>query len=182
MDKIFLEAAEEIKEIEGDYVDHPSDPGGQTRWGITKRLARSYNYDGPMKDLSWEKAKEIYHKEYWARNNYHKLKNSKIAKEVFEQAVNLPTINYKERNVLKANVHLQKAYNLASRKKEITVDGLIGPQTLKAINSCNRVVPLFNLLNGMQARHYLEIVEKNDKLKDFIVGWFNKRIRIKKVG
>lgn len=181
MNKIFLKITEEIKDIEGGYANHPSDPGGKTRWGISEWLARAYNYNGPMKELPWEKAREIYHKEYWIRNYYNKIKNRKIAKEVFEQAVNLPTIETKGRNVLKANIHLQKSFNLVS-KNGITVDGLIGPQTIQAVNSCSRVIPLFNILNGLQARHYLEVVEKHPELKAFIVGWFNKRIKITKKG
>jgi lysozyme family protein len=182
LDDIFLEAAAEIKEIEAGYVDHPSDPGGKTRWGISEWLARAYGYNGEMKNLSWPKAKEIYYKEYWTRNKYNKIKNRQIAGEVFEQAVNLPIIELRERKVLKANVYLQKAYNLVTRKKQITVDGLIGPQTLKAINSCSRVIAFLNLLNGLQAKHYLEVVEKYPKLRSFVVGWFNKRITIKNRG
>jgi lysozyme family protein len=177
LDKIFLEEAEKIKEIEGDYVDHPSDPGGKTRWGISEWLARAYNYEGKMSELSWEKAKEIYYREYWLKNKYYNIKNKKIAGEVFEQAINLPYIKYNKRYILKANYHLQKTYNLVS-DKNIIVDGLIGNQTLSAINDFNKINHLYNILNGLQAKHYLEIVEDNPKLKDFIVGWFAQRIKI----
>ena len=181
MDKIFLEATEEIKDIEGGYSNHPADPGGKTKYGITERLARAYGYTGEMRALSWEKARDIYYQEYWIKNKYNQIINRKIAKEVFEQAINLPYIEVNGRFVLKANYHLQKAYNFVS-DNQITVDGLVGPQTIEAVNSCSRVIPFFNMLNGLQAKHYLDVVDSNPKLKAFIVGWFNKRIEIKKKG
>lgn len=46
---------------EGGYVNHPSDPGGQTHYGITKRTARLHGYYGDMQDLPQSKAKSIYH-------------------------------------------------------------------------------------------------------------------------
>ena len=46
---------------EGGYVDHPNDPGGETKYGISKR---SYPNED-IKNLSVERAKEIYHRDYW---------------------------------------------------------------------------------------------------------------------
>lgn len=45
---------------EGGYVNHPSDPGGKTNYGITKRTARLHGYYGDMQDLPKSKAKSIY--------------------------------------------------------------------------------------------------------------------------
>ena len=36
MDK-FEKAVERVLENEGGYVNHPSDPGGETKFGISKR-------------------------------------------------------------------------------------------------------------------------------------------------
>lgn len=35
---------------EGGYVDHPSDKGGPTRWGITQTTARAHGYTGDMRN------------------------------------------------------------------------------------------------------------------------------------
>lgn len=48
---------------EGGYVNDPSDPGGETKWGISKRA----HPDLDIKNLTPEKAAEVYAKDYWDR-------------------------------------------------------------------------------------------------------------------
>jgi lysozyme family protein len=50
---------------EGGYSFNPADPGGETMWGVTARVARASGYAGPMKDLPLEKAKQIARTKYW---------------------------------------------------------------------------------------------------------------------
>ncbi|MEJ2768119.1 glycosyl hydrolase 108 family protein [Mycetohabitans sp. B46] len=33
---------------EGGYSDRRQDPGGETRWGVTRRAALAWGYAGPM--------------------------------------------------------------------------------------------------------------------------------------
>ena len=61
----FDEAFHELLGHEGEYVDHPRDPGGATRWGVTERVAREYGYASDMKVFPVETAKAIYRKQYW---------------------------------------------------------------------------------------------------------------------
>jgi lysozyme family protein len=46
---------------EGGYVNDPDDPGGETKWGISKR----YHPDEDIANLTPERAAEIYKDEYW---------------------------------------------------------------------------------------------------------------------
>lgn len=46
---------------EGGYVNHPNDPGGETKWGIAKR----YHPTEDIKNMTPERAAEIYANEYW---------------------------------------------------------------------------------------------------------------------
>jgi lysozyme family protein len=47
----------------GGYSFYLDDPGGETKWGISKR----YHPNVDIKNLTLEGAKEIYWKEYWER-------------------------------------------------------------------------------------------------------------------
>jgi len=50
---------------EGGYSFDPADPGGETMWGVTARVAHACGYTGAMKDLPLATAKEIAKKKYW---------------------------------------------------------------------------------------------------------------------
>lgn len=61
----FDEAFHKLLGHEGGYSNHPSDPGGETMWGVTARVARANGYSGPMKSMPVEFAKLIYRRHYW---------------------------------------------------------------------------------------------------------------------
>lgn len=46
---------------EGGYVNHPSDPGGETKYGISKRSYPAVD----IKNLTKQDAIEIYRNDYW---------------------------------------------------------------------------------------------------------------------
>lgn len=46
---------------EGGYINNPSDPGGETNWGISKRAYPNVN----IKELTKEAAKKIYFEDFW---------------------------------------------------------------------------------------------------------------------
>lgn len=50
---------------EGGYSNNPNDPGQETMWGITARVARENGYTGAMRDLPIETAKSIARSKYW---------------------------------------------------------------------------------------------------------------------
>ena len=57
----FDKAFDRLMGNEGGYSNNPSDPGGETNWGISKR---SYpNVD--IKNLTSDGAKEIYMRDFW---------------------------------------------------------------------------------------------------------------------
>ncbi len=44
---------------EGGFSDHPDDPGGKTRFGVTEAVARRVGYKGEMRELPLDLAKQI---------------------------------------------------------------------------------------------------------------------------
>lgn len=57
----FYKAVEFVLKHEGGYSNDPDDPGGETNFGIAKK----YHPDVDIKNLTPEKAADIYYNEYW---------------------------------------------------------------------------------------------------------------------
>ena len=165
-----------ILAIEGGYVNHPDDPGGETNYGITKATARSYGYNGPMKELPKDLAKQIYKDWYITKPKLDKIleMSSAIGHKVIDTGVNTGTS--------KAVKFFQHALNILSRNgkdyNKVSEDGSIGPQTINAmlnlqkkrgtVTSCEL---LMKLLDTQLAAHYVSLNKDA-----FIIGWLNGRI------
>ncbi len=101
---------------EGDFSDHPDDPGGKTRFGITEAVARQAGYTGSMRDLPVDLAKRIYLERYWKPVRADDLPPG-IRYVMFDGAVNS--------GPAQATLWLQRALG-------VQADGIIGPKTLAA--------------------------------------------------
>jgi lysozyme family protein len=99
---------------EGGYVNDPRDPGGETKFGISKRAYPQVD----IKNLTLGAAKEIYKRDYWDRAQCDKLPPS-VAYVLFDAAVNS--------GIGQAIRFLQRAINVAD-------DGVIGPMTIAAVS------------------------------------------------
>ncbi len=80
---VFDDAFKAVIGEEGGYIDDAQDPGGETKFGISKR---SYP-DLDIKNLTLDDAKAIYQKNYWQPMRGDDLP-PKIAFQVFDFAVN----------------------------------------------------------------------------------------------
>lgn len=146
----FDESFIKLMEHEGGYVNNLKDPGGETRYGISKRSYPNVN----IKTLTLEGAKIIYKIDYWDKCRCDELPES-VRFDVFDAAVNS--------GVNRATVWLQDALNVKS-------DGIIGAQTLNAVNSVNGDI-LSKRYNGTR----LLFMTTLDGFKVFGRGW-TKRI------
>lgn len=106
---------------EGDFSDHPADPGGKTRFGVTEAVAREVGYRGDMRELPLDLAKRIYKDKYWDAVRADELPPS-IRYVVFDAAVNS--------GPKQALLWLQRAVGTKD-------DGILGPQTLKFTHAAN---------------------------------------------
>ncbi|MBJ8436853.1 hypothetical protein I6M64_05900 [Acinetobacter lactucae] len=168
---------------EGGYVNHPSDHGHATKFGITEAVARSNGYQGDMQDLPLAVAKSIYKQQYWLEPQFDQINeiSPAIAEELFDTAVNC--------GVSFAKPLLQRALNLLNKQgKEgwpnLAVDGQYGPLTLQALSSyLNRSHKeeekvLVRILNIMQGQRYIEITENNPNYEEFFYGWILNRVTL----
>lgn len=118
----FDKALAGVLEIEGDFSDHPTDPGGKTRFGITEVVARANGYYGPMEKLPIELAKQIYRESYWNAVRAEELQWP-VNYFLFDMAVNSGPV---------------AAIQTLQRTLRVAVDGIIGPQTLGAAQAMGR--------------------------------------------
>jgi lysozyme family protein len=95
---------------EGGYVNNPKDPGGETKFGISKRQYP----DVDIKNLTLDGAKAIYRRDYWDVIKGDEMPYA-IAFETFDAAVNHGTD--------RATLLLQEALGVSQ-------DGEIGTVTL----------------------------------------------------
>ena len=144
--------------INGGYTNDPLDPGGETKFGISKRAHPNED----IKNLTVDRSKEIYYKFYWLPSN----------------CTPLVTIGFP----LTAFVIFDTAFNCGSKTAKkllqkcligIEADGIIGSQTMKAIAKCEDLNLAESILIERQ-KYYDLIISKNQTLKKFKNGWTNR--------
>lgn len=109
-------AFEKLLGNEGGYSFNSMDPGGETMWGVTARVARANGYAGEMKAMTKDIAKGVYRKLYWDAVRAEEL-DDPVAFLMFDASVNS--------GVTQAVKWLQRAVGTSE-------DGVLGPVTLKA--------------------------------------------------
>ena len=117
----FDTAFERLIGHEGGYVDHPNDPGGATRYGVTEHVARAHGYTGHMKEFPLDLAKKIYRTTYWDAVRAEDCP-ADVRFDLFDAAVNS--------GPAQAVKWIQRAVGVAD-------DGKIGPKTLLALKMTN---------------------------------------------
>ena len=117
----FDDAFEALLRAEGGYSDHPADPGGATRFGVTQAVARSEGYKGDMREYPLSDAKRVYRKRYWTALRLEEVP-PRIRFDLFDAAVNSGTA---------------QAMKWAQRILQIPDDGKVGPVTIQALNTVN---------------------------------------------
>lgn len=83
----FDQAFDKLLGHEGGYSRHPSDPGGETMWGVTRKVAMQEGYTGDMHVLPREFAKKVYRRKYWDAVSADSLPEI-LRYPVFDAAVN----------------------------------------------------------------------------------------------
>ena len=143
-----------ILKNEGGYVNNPADPGGETNFGICKE---SYP-DVDIKSLTVDGAKVIYKRDFWDKVHGDDIVDQNFATSLLDFAVNA--------GVGTAGKQVQKVLGVA-------VDGVIGQQTIHAINN----TPNFSkgFAKG-RADYYVALVTNKYTDIVFLKGWINRTI------
>jgi len=136
---------------EGGYVNDPHDPGGETKYGISKM---SYP-DLDIKNLTLEQAKAIYFDDFWIKARCHKMP-PKWGIYHFINAVNI--------GVRRANRYLQRAVG-------VKPDGIIGPITLNAIKKTCMSHYAVTIV-----KFYTELAYRWPSKRRYLIGWLRRTI------
>lgn len=151
----FDPAIELVLKHEGGYVNDPHDPGGETNYGIAKRS----HPDEDIKNLTVERAKEIYHDEYWQAIRGDDIKQQCVANNLLDAAV---------------NTGVRTASRQIQRLVSVTDDGHIGPVSIDAINGVGRVLNL--RLSLERVKFYTELARANTARRRYLVGWITRAL------
>lgn len=165
MNEIFSLAVSLVLALEGGYSNNKNDRGGATKYGITSsdfRIWRTSNHQKiePVSVLTKDEAIQIYEKTYWLKHKYNQIAevNPKIAIFMFQFGVNCGD---------------GTAIKILQRLIGVNDDGIIGPQTLKAISNSNEQ-ELIIKLSESQLERYKELVDNDDSQNDFMHGWISR--------
>jgi len=160
MDERFLRAVEFVLAHEGGYVNDPADPGGETKWGISRRSYPELD----IANLTREDAIAIYYRDWWQRYGYDRLMSPTIAAKVLDLSVHV--------GPRQAHMMLQRALHAVGRR-DVAVDGIIGPKTISAANAAPPDA-LLAALRAEAAAYYRQLIERNPALKKYERGWMNR--------
>lgn len=145
-----------VLEHEGGYVNDPDDPGGETKYGVSKK---SYPH-ADIASLTIEQAKDIYYEDWWLPLKCPQIHDDKVAQKYLDTCVNTGKGT--------GTKILQRALQMIGYR--ITVDGAIGPKTLAAVNAADPQA-LLVAMRQQQKAHYEQLIQKNPKLEKFRRGW-----------
>jgi lysozyme family protein len=136
----FDQAFEKLIGHEGGYSNHPDDPGAETMYGVTAKVARANGYTGAMIDLPLATAKAIYKKSYWDTVRADELPDA-IRFDVFDASVNSGP---------------GQAIRFLQRATGVADDGRLGPLTIRAVKAMDPQL-LDKRLNGYRLRFMAEL-------------------------
>ena len=159
----FTRAIARLLGDEGGYVDNPADPGGETKFGITKRQYP----DLDIAALTRTDAVAIYYRDWWQRYRYSELPGP-IAAKLFDLAVNIGPDH--------AVRCLQRALRACGRR--VTEDGALGRATTTGVGAANQLAMLA-ALRAEAAGYYraLAALERGRRAggdREFLDGWLNR--------
>lgn len=157
------EILDDIIASEGGYVDHPSDKGGATHWGITIPTLSTYlGRDADINDirtLTVQDAKDIYRALYIAP--FAAISDPKLLALVVDMAVNHGVV---------------RATKLIQRILGVTDDGIFGTKTVAALTASSIRTTYLNLI-AERIRFYGRLITKDPSQAVFASGWMNRAAR-----
>jgi lysozyme family protein len=163
----FENFARKVLRLEGGYVNHPLDSGGPTKYGVILSVWTQHGYDKDgdgdidaedIKKLSEDDAKYIAKKFFWDYFRADFILNESVAQFIVDWGYNSG-----RKTVAK----------IVQRLLGIDDDGIVGPQTLTALN-CADQEKLFSKLIIERKVFLNNIIKRRPEKIVFYDGWMNR--------
>lgn len=163
----FEKFAGKLLNFEGGFVNHPSDRGGATKYGVILSTWKEYGYDKDhdgdvdvqdLKLINTDDAKQIAKKIFWDYFKADEIKNQSIAELISDWGYNSgrTTVAMRVQRLLK-----------------LPVDGLFGPLSIAAINKANQK-ELFESIKKDRKAFIAFLVKADPSQEVFYNGWMNR--------
>jgi lysozyme family protein len=147
---------------EGGYVNHPSDPGGMTNLGVTKRVWEEWvgreSNEKEMRNLTPEMVKPLYKRKFWDACHCDLLPSG-IDYLVFDFAV---------------NAGCGRSAKVLQTVVGVTPDGGIGNITLAAVNALDSNELIEKFSQGKE-----DFYRSLNTFETFGKGWLNRVAAVK---
>lgn len=168
-------AIPKVLDLEGGFQNHPDDSGNYyngeligTNRGITPGVYAAYLgrdvTESDMLAITQAIAKDIYKVRYWDRIKGDLINSQAVAEIFFDGAVN--------HGVSRGTKLMQETLN-QNFGDNLSVDGVVGPLTLAAINQAN-ASQLHNAYKARRIDFYHQIVANKPSQSVFLQGWLNR--------
>ena len=163
----FENFANKLLELEGGYVNHPKDAGGPTKFGVILSVWREHGHDKDgdgdidaedIKRLTESDARYIAKRLFWDYFRADEIINESIAQLVVDWG-------YHSGRTTVARI--------VQRILSVTVDGIVGSETLKALNTLDQE-KLFSNLKIERKVFLNNIIRRKPDQIVFYDGWMNR--------
>lgn len=151
----FSQIIEFTLQNEGGYVNDPNDAGGETNFGISKRMYPNLD----IKNLTKDQAIGIYKREFWDPYPFDKINDFGICRKLFDMSVNM--------GASRAIKLLQAA------EGNIAVDGRLGPISIQAINNDDPTILLHAYIDRIEG-FYKQLAADKPSNQKFLKGWLRR--------
>lgn len=170
MEPEFESAITVVLANEGGFQDDPNDAGNWTggnigvgeRKGTNMGISAAQYPDEDIKNLTVERAKDIYYTDYWKRYNIFQIKDHLLATKLLDMAVLMG-----DNSAVRC---LQRA--LRACGKFVTEDGQMGKETLTTANDC--AIMAIVSFRSECAAHFRLVAAKRKTNASFLNGWLRR--------
>lgn len=181
----------DIIRIEGGYVDHPNDPGGATKYGISLRFYKKEINELADKEtifaLTKDQAYRIYKKHFYFKSGCYRISfDEKLSHIILDQCVNVGI----KRALKRLKFALQQTLSqikYLSRYDHLFKEEVFKVEEFSVINQdiADKIRLLFNakaekvLINNyiLESIKYYYSLGKRENYRVFFLGWMNRILR-----